>query len=123
MAKAKSKKTAKTGSAKKKTAKTAKAAAKKLSALDAAARVLSEGGGSMTTKELVEAMAEKKLWESPNGKTPAATLYAAILREITTKGKDSRFQKTEPGKFAAWIAPPVMGINRQPLDFEYVRFN
>ena len=29
----------------------------------------------------------------------------------------------EPGKFANWIAPPVMGINRQPVDYEYVRFN
>ncbi|AZG09467.1 benzoyl-CoA 2,3-epoxidase subunit BoxB [Pigmentiphaga sp. H8] len=29
----------------------------------------------------------------------------------------------EPGKFANWIAPPVMGINRQPVDFEYIRFN
>jgi len=29
----------------------------------------------------------------------------------------------EPGKFAGWIAPPVIGINRQPVDFEYVRFN
>jgi benzoyl-CoA 2,3-dioxygenase component B len=29
----------------------------------------------------------------------------------------------EPGKFANWIAPPVIGINRQPVDFEYVRFN
>jgi benzoyl-CoA 2,3-dioxygenase component B len=29
----------------------------------------------------------------------------------------------EPGKFANWIAPPVMGINRQPVDFDYVRFN
>jgi benzoyl-CoA 2,3-dioxygenase component B len=29
----------------------------------------------------------------------------------------------EPGKFAHWIAPPAMGINRQPIDFEYVRFN
>jgi benzoyl-CoA 2,3-epoxidase subunit B len=29
----------------------------------------------------------------------------------------------EPGKFANWIAPPAMGINRQPIDFEYVRFN
>jgi benzoyl-CoA 2,3-dioxygenase component B len=29
----------------------------------------------------------------------------------------------EPGKFANWIAPPVMGVNRQPIDFEYVRFN
>ncbi len=29
----------------------------------------------------------------------------------------------EPGKFANWIAPPATGINRQPPDFEYVRFN
>ena len=29
----------------------------------------------------------------------------------------------EVGKYANWIAPPVMGINRQPADFEYVRFN
>lgn len=29
----------------------------------------------------------------------------------------------EPGKFANWIAPPPSGINKRPLDFEYVRFN
>ncbi len=29
----------------------------------------------------------------------------------------------EPGKFANWIAPPVIGINRQPVDFEYIRFD
>jgi len=29
----------------------------------------------------------------------------------------------EPGKFANWIAAPAIGINRQPIDFEYVRFN
>jgi hypothetical protein len=74
--------------------------AKKLSALDAAARVLAEMGGAMTTQELIEAMAAKKLWESPAGKTPAATLYAALSREITTKGKGSRFKKTQPGQFA-----------------------
>ena len=28
----------------------------------------------------------------------------------------------EPGKFAGWIAPPAMGINKNPVDFEYVRF-
>ena len=28
----------------------------------------------------------------------------------------------EPGRFANWIAPPAMGINKQPVDFEYVRF-
>lgn len=80
---------------------TAPAPAKKPSALDAAARVLAEAGGSMTTKELIEALAVRKLWVSPNGKTPAATLYAAILREVTTKGTASRFRKTAPGKFAA----------------------
>ena len=30
---------------------------------------------------------------------------------------------TEPGQFANWIAPPILGINRQPIEFEYVRFN
>ncbi|HSQ82439.1 MAG TPA: benzoyl-CoA 2,3-epoxidase subunit BoxB [Casimicrobiaceae bacterium] len=28
----------------------------------------------------------------------------------------------EPGRFANWIAPPAVGVNRQPLNFEYVRF-
>jgi benzoyl-CoA 2,3-epoxidase subunit B len=28
----------------------------------------------------------------------------------------------EPGKFAGWIAPPPVGVNRQPIDFQYVRF-
>ena len=28
----------------------------------------------------------------------------------------------EPGRFAGWIAPPAVGNNKQPLDFEYVRF-
>ncbi len=76
------------------------AKAKKLSALDAAARVLGESGQAMTCKELIEAMAAKGYWTSPAGKTPHATLYAAILREITTKAKESRFTKTERGKFA-----------------------
>jgi benzoyl-CoA 2,3-dioxygenase component B len=29
----------------------------------------------------------------------------------------------EPGKFANWIAAPARGINGQPVEFEYVRFN
>jgi benzoyl-CoA 2,3-dioxygenase component B len=29
----------------------------------------------------------------------------------------------EPGKFAGWIAPPAVGINKQPIDFQYVRFD
>jgi benzoyl-CoA 2,3-dioxygenase component B len=27
------------------------------------------------------------------------------------------------GRFANWIAPPSIGINRQVVDFEYIRFN
>jgi benzoyl-CoA 2,3-dioxygenase component B len=29
----------------------------------------------------------------------------------------------EPGEFANWIAPPVMGVNRQPVNYQYVRFD
>ena len=28
----------------------------------------------------------------------------------------------EPGRFAGWIAPPATGIDKRPVDFEYVRF-
>jgi hypothetical protein len=74
--------------------------AKKVSALDAAAQVLAEAGEPMNTRQMIEAMSAKKLWTSPGGKTPHATLYSAILRQINEKGKDSRFVKTERGKFA-----------------------
>ena len=77
------------------------AKAKKLSAIDAAAKVLATAKEPMNCKELIEAMAAKKLWTSPGGKTPHATLYSAILREIQTKGKDARFKKAERGKFTA----------------------
>jgi len=30
---------------------------------------------------------------------------------------------TDPGRIAAWIAPPVRGIDGKPWDYEYVRFN
>jgi hypothetical protein len=46
-------------------------------------------------------MSKKGYWTSPGGATPQATLYSAVLREIKTKGKEARFQKTERGKFAA----------------------
>lgn len=72
----------------------------KLSALDAAAKVLAESGEPMTSKEMIDAMAAKGYWTSPGGKTPQATLYAAILREIQTKGTEARFTKTERGHFA-----------------------
>ena len=90
------------GAGKKRKAKKAKdSKPKKLSALDAAAQVLAESGQPMNTREMIETLAAKKLWTSPGGKTPHATLYSAILREINEKGKDARFTKTERGKFAA----------------------
>jgi HB1, ASXL, restriction endonuclease HTH domain len=71
-----------------------------LSCLNAAAKVLSEKGEPMTCKEMIEAMAAKGYWTTPGGKTPHATLYSSIAREIRDKGKDSRFKKSERGKFA-----------------------
>ncbi len=72
---------------------------KRVSALDAAAQVLRKSGQAMRAQEMIAAMAEQGLWSSPNGKTPHATLYAAILREITDKGEQARFRKVERGKF------------------------
>jgi hypothetical protein len=72
----------------------------KLSAIDAAAKVLGEAGQAMNCQELIGAMAAKGYWSSPGGKTPSATLYSAILRELQTKGNDARFVKAARGKFA-----------------------
>ena len=75
--------------------------AKKVGALDAAAQVLAASKEPMNCKEMIEAMAKKALWTSPGGKTPHATLYSAIIREIALKGKESRFVKKDRGQFAA----------------------
>ena len=68
------------------------------SGLDAAAKVLAEAGEPLNTKTMVERMLAKGLWKT-SGKTPAATIYAAILREINAKGAASRFRKVERGRF------------------------
>ena len=86
------------------TAKRAKAASDKpkpRSALDTAAQVLAASKEPLNAKQMIDAMAAKGLWTSPGGKTPHATLYSAILREIGTKGKAARFKKTDRGHFAA----------------------
>jgi hypothetical protein len=72
---------------------------KRMSGLDAAAKVLEESGQPMTVKEMVEAAEAKGYWKSPGGKTPSATVYSAIIREISSKGDESRFRKAERGKF------------------------
>lgn len=75
--------------------------AKKLSQIAAALEVMKTATEPMTCKQLVEAMAERKLWSSPGGKTPEATLYASLMREIAKKGDVARFVKAAPGRFAA----------------------
>jgi hypothetical protein len=73
----------------------------KMSCMDAAAKVLGEKGEPMNCKEMVEAMGAKGYWTTPGGKTPWATLYSSIAREIRDKGKGSRFKKSDRGKFAS----------------------
>jgi len=72
-----------------------------MSCLNAAAKVIVEKGEPMNCKEMIEAMGAKGYWTTPGGKTPWATLYSSIAREIRDKGKESRFKKADRGKFAA----------------------
>ncbi len=95
--------TAKKTSAKKTPAMKASSAKKAdgtMSGLDAAARVLEEKGQPMTVKEIGAAVLAEGYWSS-GGKTPSQTIAAAIIREIASKGKDSRFRRTERGRFAS----------------------
>ncbi len=69
----------------------------------------------MTTKEMIDAMGAKGLWKSPGGKTPDRTLYSAILREIITKGKESRFVKTERGRFTATGKQPGFALGKSGI--------
>jgi hypothetical protein len=71
-----------------------------LSGLDAAAKVLASAKEPLGCGEIVERILEAKLWKT-GGKTPAATINAAMLREIKGKGKEARFKKVGRGKFAA----------------------
>ena len=66
---------------------------------------------------------------APDGRIISAIDWEAGVRSWLPTEEDKAYVQslmgrvTEPGKFAHWIAPPPMGINKQPLDFEYVRFN
>ena len=75
--------------------------AKKTSQIQAALQVLATAKEPMNCQAMVEAMSAQGLWTSPGGKTPHATLYAAILREINAKGNDARFRKVDRGQFTA----------------------
>tara|TARA_R110002096_G_scaffold173781_9_gene349041 strand:- start:255719 stop:256159 length:441 start_codon:yes stop_codon:yes gene_type:complete len=71
-----------------------------LSCLQAAAVILADAPSEgWSVKETIERMAEKKLWTSANGKTPEATLYGGMVREIARKRDASRFKKVGRGRF------------------------
>ena len=72
----------------------------KMSALDAAHEILKEQNRAMNVKEITELAIASGRW-SPNGKTPTATLSAAVQMEVIKKGEASRFIKTGRGLFAA----------------------
>jgi benzoyl-CoA 2,3-dioxygenase component B len=67
---------------------------------------------------------------SPDGEVLTKEAWENHQNDWLPSAADQQFVQSlmrgrviEPGKFANWIAPPIRGINRQPLNFEYVRFN
>ena len=65
---------------------------------------------------------------APDGTVVSDEQWKANVDEWLPSDEDRAFvtslmgRVVEPGRFANYIAPPAMGINRQPVDFEYVRF-
>ncbi len=66
----------------------------------------------------------------PDGRRLSETDFRRREREWLPTDEDRAYVRhlmthpvRTPGQFANWIAPPSRGINGQPIDFEYVRFN
>jgi len=72
---------------------------KHVSGLDLVAEVLIKANEPMAAKAIAEQVIQAG-WQT-KGKTPHATLYSAMIREIEKRGKDARFKKVGRGQFAA----------------------
>ena len=65
----------------------------------------------------------------PDGNVVSAADWTAHAAAWLPSEEDRTFvaslmgRVVEPGQFANWIAPPARGVNMQPVDFEYVRFD
>ena len=65
----------------------------------------------------------------PEGNVVSADEWAANAERWLPTQADRAYVATlmgrvvEAGRFANWIAPPPRGVNMQPIDFEYVRFD
>ena len=74
----------------------------------------------------IGALAQVKV--SPDGRVLSEAEWKANVDNWLPSETDRAFvgslmgRVVEPGKFANWIAPPPMGINKQPIDFDYIRF-
>lgn len=98
-------------------------ATRRMSALDAAAQILarlkgSDASAGVGVKDLIDRMENSGLWKSPGGKTPAATLYSALIREITQRKGASRFRRIGPGRFVLATGSPRSASvkHRAPVD-------
>ncbi|MDR0337665.1 MAG: winged helix-turn-helix domain-containing protein [Planctomycetaceae bacterium] len=70
-----------------------------MSGLDAAYKVLQEEGRPMRAKEITQ-LAQERGYCELRGRTPDATISAAIDTEMKRKGNASRFVKADKGLFA-----------------------
>ncbi|MBX9631098.1 MAG: benzoyl-CoA 2,3-epoxidase subunit BoxB [Burkholderiales bacterium] len=66
---------------------------------------------------------------APDGSIVGQAEWDAKVRSWLPTEEDKAYVQSlmgrvvDVGKFANWIAPPPLGINKQAIDFEYVRFN
>jgi benzoyl-CoA 2,3-dioxygenase component B len=66
---------------------------------------------------------------APDGSPLSAEQWNANVSKWLPTAGDRAFvaslmgRVTAPGQYANWISAPLVGINKQPVDMEYVRFN
>jgi benzoyl-CoA 2,3-dioxygenase component B len=66
---------------------------------------------------------------TPAGEVVSQDAWEAMRDDVLPSAADGDFiaalmqPVTEPGRFASWIAPPKLGIDNKPGDFEYVRID
>ncbi|RQP22525.1 benzoyl-CoA 2,3-epoxidase subunit BoxB [Piscinibacter terrae] len=66
---------------------------------------------------------------SPDGRVVSEAEWAAHVNDWLPADEDRAYvaslmgRVVETGRYANWIAPPAIGINKRPVNFEYVRFS
>lgn len=77
-----------------------------MNVLQAAKIALAEAGKPLHYREIAQRMIDRHLWQT-NGKTPDATVNAAIAVDIQQQTNGSLFQRTDKGVYAlrAWGLP------------------